>query len=66
VIALIYEAFRSWERLRQAMYKTGNSLILGSEASHSNGVIALALQSALEETGMPVDAWKSWQRSRVL
>jgi len=29
------------------MYKTGNSLILkgGSEASHSNGVIALALQS---------------------
>jgi len=36
--------------------KTGNSLILkgGSEASHSNGVIALALQSALEETGMPV------------
>jgi len=41
--------------LRQGCIKTGNSLILkgGSEASHSNAVIALALQSALEETGMP-------------
>ena len=57
VIALIYEAFPELGAIAAGLcIKTGNSLILkgGSEASHSNAVIALALQSALEETGMPV------------
>ncbi len=57
VIALIYEAFPELGAIAAGLcIKTGNSLILkgGSEASHSNAVIALALQSALEETGMPL------------
>ena len=57
VIALIYEAFPELGAIAAGLcIKTGNSLILkgGSEASHSNAVIALALQSALEETGLPV------------
>jgi glutamate-5-semialdehyde dehydrogenase len=56
VIALIYEAFPELGAIAAGLcIKTGNSLIIkgGSEASHSNAVIALALQSALEETGMP-------------
>ena len=56
VIALIYEAFPELGALAAGLcIKTGNSLILkgGSEASHSNAVIAIALQSALEETGLP-------------
>ncbi|MCL1473564.1 glutamate-5-semialdehyde dehydrogenase [Argonema antarcticum] len=56
-IALVYEAFPELGALTAGLcIKTGNSLILrgGTEASHSNGAIATALQSALEETGMPV------------
>lgn len=56
VIALIYEAFPELGALAAGLcIKTGNSLILkgGSEASHSNAAIALALQSALDETGLP-------------
>lgn len=57
VIAFIYEAFPELGAIAAGMcIKTGNSLILkgGSEASHSNAAIALALQSALEETGLPM------------
>jgi len=57
VIALIYEAFPELAAIAAGLcIKTGNSLILkgGSEASHSNAVIASALQSALEETGLPI------------
>ena len=56
VIALIYEAFPELGAIAAGLcIKTGNSLILkgGSEASHSNAAIAIALQSALEETGLP-------------
>ncbi|MEW5859335.1 MAG: glutamate-5-semialdehyde dehydrogenase [Cyanobacteriota bacterium] len=56
VIALIYEAFPELGAIAAGMcLKTGNSLILrgGSEASHSNTVIAEVLQSALERAGMP-------------
>ncbi len=56
VIALIYEAFPELAAITAGLcIKTGNSLILrgGSEASHSNGAIMIALQSALEETGLP-------------
>ena len=57
VIALVYEAFPELGAIAAGLcIKTGNSLILkgGSEATHSNAAIAFALQSALEETGMPV------------
>ena len=57
VIALIYEAFPDLGAIAAGLcIKTGNSLILkgGSEASHSNVVIANALRSALEETDLPV------------
>lgn len=53
VIALIYEAFPELGAIAAGLcIKTGNSLILrgSSEASHSNEAIALALNSALEET----------------
>ncbi len=56
-IALVYEAFPELGALTAGLcIKTGNSLILrgGTEASHSNAAIATALQSALEETGMPI------------
>lgn len=56
VIALIYEAFPELGAIAAGLcIKTGNSLILrgGSEASNSNMVIALALQEALDRTGMP-------------
>lgn len=56
VIALIYEAFPELGAIAAGLcIKTGNSLILrgGSEASHSNGAIFKALQSALDETGLP-------------
>lgn len=56
VIALIYEAFPELGAIAAGLcIKTGNSLILkgGSEASHSNAVIAQVLQSALEETELP-------------
>ncbi len=56
VIALIYEAFPELGAIAAGLcIKTGNSLILrgGSEASNSNMVIAMALQEALDRTGMP-------------
>ncbi|HEY9665608.1 MAG TPA: glutamate-5-semialdehyde dehydrogenase, partial [Coleofasciculaceae cyanobacterium] len=56
VIALIYEAFPELAAIAAGFcVKTGNSLILrgGSEASQSNLAIAQALQSALEEAGLP-------------
>lgn len=57
VIALVYEAFPELGAIAAGLcIKTGNSLILkgGSEASNSNTVIARILQTALEETGMPL------------
>lgn len=56
VIALIYEAFPELAALAAGLcIKTANSLVLkgGSEASQSNQVIAQALWSAIEETGLP-------------
>lgn len=56
VIALIYEAFPELSAITAGFcIKTGNCLILrgGSEASQSNLVIAQALQSALDEAGLP-------------
>jgi glutamate-5-semialdehyde dehydrogenase len=55
-IALIYEGFPMLGAIAAGLcIKTGNSLILrgGSEASHSNSAIANALQSSLEDCGMP-------------
>ncbi len=57
VIALIYEAFPDLAAIAAGFcIKTGNSLILrgGSEASQSNQVIAQALKTALDETGLPL------------
>jgi len=56
VITLIYEAFPELGAIAAGLcIKTGNSLILrgGSEASHSNSIIAQALQTALQSVGMP-------------
>lgn len=56
VIALIYEAFPELGAIAAGLcLKTGNSLILrgGSEASHSNTIIAQTLQAALAQTKMP-------------
>lgn len=56
VIALIYESFPELGAIAAGLcIKTGNSLILkgGSEASHSNAVIAQVLQSAVEESDLP-------------
>lgn len=56
VIALIYESFPELGAIAAGLcIKTGNSLILkgGSEASHSNAVIAQVLQSAVEESNLP-------------
>ena len=56
VIALIYEAFPELAAIAAGFcIKTGNCLILrgGSEASQSNLVIAEALQTALDEAGLP-------------
>lgn len=56
VIAFIYEAFPALAIVVAAMcIKTGNSLLLkgGSEASHSNQVIAELLESACGMTGLP-------------
>lgn len=58
VIALIHEAFPDLGAIAAGFcLKTGNSLILrgGSEASHSNTVIAQALQTALDDTGLPTE-----------
>lgn len=57
VIALVYEAFPELGAIAAGLcIKTGNSLILkgGSETSNSNTVIARILQTALEESGMPL------------
>ncbi len=56
-IALVYEAFPDLGAIAAGLcLKTGNSLILkgGSETSHSNDVIVQSLQSALQQTGLPV------------
>ncbi len=56
VIALVYEAFPELGAIAAGLcIKTGNCLILkgGSEASHSNSVIAQALRGALEDSGIP-------------
>ena len=56
-IALIYEAFPELGAIAAGLcLKTGNSIVLrgSSEASHTNSVIAHALQTALEEAGMPL------------
>ncbi|MFB2935263.1 glutamate-5-semialdehyde dehydrogenase [Aerosakkonemataceae cyanobacterium BLCC-F154] len=56
VIALVYEAFPELAAIAAGLcMKTGNTLILrgGTEASHSNSVIAQALQSALQGVGIP-------------
>jgi glutamate-5-semialdehyde dehydrogenase len=58
VIALIHEAFPELGALAAGLcIKTGNSIILrgGSEASHSNLVIAQALSGAIESAGLPAD-----------
>ncbi|MDY7022332.1 MAG: glutamate-5-semialdehyde dehydrogenase [Cyanobacteriota bacterium] len=57
VVGLIYEAFPELGAIAAGLcMKTANSLILlgGSEANYSNQVIAYALQSAIEDTGMPI------------
>ncbi|WP_026098889.1 glutamate-5-semialdehyde dehydrogenase [Kamptonema formosum] len=56
-IALVYEAFPDLGAIAAGLcVKTGNTLILkgGSEASHSNDLIVQSLQSALQQTGLPV------------
>jgi glutamate-5-semialdehyde dehydrogenase len=56
-IALIHEAFPELGAIAAGLcLKTGNSLILRgcSASSYSNTVMANALQSALEDTGLPV------------
>ncbi|MBH8572906.1 glutamate-5-semialdehyde dehydrogenase [Nostocaceae cyanobacterium CENA369] len=56
VIGFIYEAFPDLGAIAAGFcIKTGNSIILkgGAEASHSNEAIALVLQNALAEIGLP-------------
>jgi glutamate-5-semialdehyde dehydrogenase len=58
VIALVYEAFPELGAIAAGLcIKTANALVLrgGSEASHSNAVIAQALKSALEDSGVSPD-----------
>jgi glutamate-5-semialdehyde dehydrogenase len=55
-IALIHEAFPELSAIAAGLcLKTGNSLILrgSSSSSHSNTIIAKAIQSGLEEAGLP-------------
>ncbi len=57
-IALVYEAFPELGAIAAGLcIKTGNSLILkgGSEASNSNEAIVTCLQSALQQSQMPLD-----------
>ncbi|HEY9700597.1 MAG TPA: glutamate-5-semialdehyde dehydrogenase [Trichocoleus sp.] len=59
VIALVYEAFPELGAIAAGLcIRTGNSLILrgGTEASHSNQVLADTLRLAMEDAGLPVDA----------
>jgi glutamate-5-semialdehyde dehydrogenase len=56
VIALIYESLPQLGAIAAGLcIKTGNSIILkgSSEASHSNAVIAQALTTAIEDSGLP-------------
>lgn len=56
VIGFIYEAFPDLGAIAAGFcIKTGNSIILkgGAEASHSNEAIAVVLQNALAEIGLP-------------
>lgn len=56
VIAFVYEAFPDLAAIAAGLcIKTGNCLVLkgGSEASHTNLVIAKALQEAIDEAGLP-------------
>ncbi len=56
VIAFVYEAFPDLAAIAAGLcIKTGNCLVLkgGSEASHTNLVIAKALQAAIDEVGLP-------------
>ncbi|QSJ15809.1 glutamate-5-semialdehyde dehydrogenase [Nostoc sp. UHCC 0702] len=56
VIGFIYEAFPDLGAIAAGFcIKTGNSIILkgGAEASHSNEAIALVLQNAIAEVGLP-------------
>lgn len=56
VIALIYEAFPELGAIAAGLcLKTGNCLVLkgGSEASHSNTIMAQVLQAAIAEAGLP-------------
>ncbi len=58
VIALVYEAFPELGAIAAGLcIKTGNCLVLkgGSEASHSNTVIAQAMREALEDSGLSTD-----------
>jgi glutamate-5-semialdehyde dehydrogenase len=55
-IAMIYEAFPELAAVAAGLcIKTGNSLVVkgGSEGSHSNMVIAQALQAAISQVGLP-------------
>jgi glutamate-5-semialdehyde dehydrogenase len=55
-IAMIYEAFPELAAVAAGLcIKTGNSLVLkgGSESSQSNAVIAQALQTAINQVGLP-------------
>lgn len=58
VIALVYEAFPELGAIAAGLcIKTANSLVLrgGSEASHSNTIMAQALKGALEDSGVSPD-----------
>ena len=56
VVGFIYEAFPDLGAIAAALsIRTGNALVLkgGSEASHTNQIIAGLLQDALERSGLP-------------
>jgi glutamate-5-semialdehyde dehydrogenase len=58
VVALVYEAFPDLGAIAAGMcIKTSNCLILrgGSEASHTNQVMAQVIRGALEESDLPLD-----------
>ncbi len=59
VIALVYESFPELGAIAAGLcIRTGNSLILrgGTEASHSNQMIADTLRLAIEDAGLPSDS----------
>ncbi|KAF3890941.1 MULTISPECIES: glutamate-5-semialdehyde dehydrogenase [Nostocales] len=58
VIAFIYEAFPELGAIAAGLcIKTGNSIVLrgGTEATHSNSAIAIALTNALADVSLPED-----------